>query len=62
MTSARITKQTPRSWLRQAAGGAPLGGLRPDRNSVPFVPAEGQGLWPCAACKDAEGASGGGHV
>ena len=37
--------------------GAPLRGLRPDTNGVPFVPAEGQGLWPCAACKDAEGAS-----
>ena len=30
-------------------------------NGMPFVPAEGLGLWPGAARKDAEGAAGVGH-
>ena len=60
MIAADISKQTP--WIRlcRATGGAPLGGLRPDTHGVPFVPAKGLGLWPSAACQDAEGASGGG--
>ena len=58
-THRRTVKQTPWNRLCRATGVAPLGGLRPDTNCVQFVPAEGQGLWPCAACKDAEGAAGG---
>jgi hypothetical protein len=56
------------TWRRHQAAAAdpalpgsqrrPLRGLRPDTNGVPFVAAEGQGLRPCAACKDAEGATG----
>ena len=61
MNASGLAKQTPWNRLRRATGGAPLGGLRPDTNGLPLVPAEGPGDWPGAACKDAEGASGGGH-
>ena len=54
-----LAKRTPWSRLCRATGVAPLGGLRPDTNGLPFVPAEGLGHWPGAACKDAECASGG---
>ena len=60
MIAADMTKQTPWIRLSRATGGAPLGGLRPDTNGLPFVLAEGLGLRTSAACKDAEGASGGG--
>ena len=59
--SERLTKRPPWNRLCRATGGAPLGGLRPDTNGLPFVPAEGLGHWPGAACKDAEGATGGGQ-
>ena len=39
----------------------PRGGLRPDTNGLPLVPAEGLGLWPSAACKVVDGATGVGH-
>ena len=58
---ARRIKRTPWNRLRRASLGAPLWGLRPGMNGTPFVPAQGQGLRPCAACKDASGAPGGGQ-
>ncbi len=36
----------PGPWVR------PPWGLRPDTNGLPFVPAEGLGLRPSAACKE----------
>ena len=54
-------KWAPQIRLRRFAGAAPLGALRPNTNGMPFVPAKGLGLWTSAACKDANGASGGGH-
>ena len=50
----------PRIRPRRAVRVVALGGLRPDSNGLPLVPAEGLGLWPGAACTDAEGASVGG--
>ena len=44
------SKRTPWNRLRRATGGPPPGGLRPDTNGEPFVPAEGLGLRPSAAC------------
>ena len=62
MHESSLAKRTP--WIRLcwATGVAPLRGLRPDTNGLQFVPAEGLGHWPGAACKDAEGASGGIHL
>ena len=58
----RAAKQTPWNWLCRATGVAPLRGLRPDTNGVPFVPAEGQGPWPCAVCKTAKRVGGGSNL
>ncbi len=40
----------------------PPGGLRPDTNGVPFVPAEGLGLGHSATCKGRQRRFGGGHT